>query len=114
MRKDVIKSLIAIKQSEIPFDVIEKTYTHLLWVYPETSPCMKLSHHPNHRMTYFSNAHHQTPAIERDIKLPINRNKIITVPGVRRCGKSTLMEIAINGLVREGVIYFLNYRKQTY
>ena len=41
--------------------------------------------------------------IERDIKLPINRNKIITVPGVRRCGKSTLMEIAINGLVREGV-----------
>ena len=62
MRKDVIKSLIAIKQSEIPFDVIE-----------------------------------------RDIKLPINHNKIITVPGVRRCGKSTLMEIAINGLVREGV-----------
>lgn len=61
MRKDVIKSLIAIKQSEIPFDVIE-----------------------------------------RDIKLPINHNKIITVPGVRRCGKSTLMEIAINGLVREG------------
>lgn len=62
MKKDVIKSLIAIKQSEIPFDVIE-----------------------------------------RDIKLPINRKKIITVPGVRRCGKSTLMEIAINDLVREGV-----------
>ena len=41
MRKDVIKSLIAIKQSEIPFDVIK-----------------------------------------RDIKLPINRNKIITVPGL--------------------------------
>lgn len=62
MRKDVIKSLIAIKQSEIPFD-----------------------------------------AIERDVKLPINRKKIITVPGVRRCGKSTLMEIAINNLVRDGV-----------
>lgn len=62
MRKDVIKSLIAIKQSEIPFDVIE-----------------------------------------RDVKLPINRKKIITVPGVRRCGKSTLMEIAINNLIREGV-----------
>lgn len=62
MRKDVIKSLIAIKQSEIPFDVIE-----------------------------------------RDVKLPINRKKIITVPGVRRCGKSTLMEITINNLVREGV-----------
>lgn len=62
MKKDVIKSLIAIKQSEIPFEVIE-----------------------------------------RDIKLPTNRKKIITVPGVRRCGKSTLMEIAINSLIREGV-----------
>ena len=62
MRKDVIKSLIAIKQSEIPFDVIG-----------------------------------------RDIALPLNRKKIITVPGVRRCGKSTLMEIAINELVESGV-----------
>ena len=62
MKKDAIKSLIAIKQSEIPVDVIE-----------------------------------------RDVKLPINRKKIITVPGVRRCGKSTLMEIAINNLIREGI-----------
>ena len=62
MRKDVIKSIIAIKQSEIPFDVIE-----------------------------------------RDISLPINRKKIITVPGVRRCGKSTMMEIAINELVASGI-----------
>lgn len=62
MRKDVIKSLIAIKQSEIPFDVIE-----------------------------------------RDVELPIDRKKIITIPGVRRCGKSTLMEIAINKLVQSGV-----------
>lgn len=62
MRKDVIKSLIAIRQSEIPFQVIE-----------------------------------------RDMKLPVNRKKIITVPGVRRCGKSTMMEIAINNLVREGI-----------
>ena len=62
MRKDVIKSLFAIKQSEIPFDVIE-----------------------------------------RDTKLPIDRKKIITIPGVRRCGKSTLMEIAINTLVEKGV-----------
>ena len=53
MKKDIIKSLIAIKQSEIPFDVID-----------------------------------------RDVKLPLNRKKIITIPGVRRCGKSTLMEIA--------------------
>lgn len=62
MRKDIIKSLIAIRQSEIPFNVIE-----------------------------------------RDVKLPVNRKKIITVPGVRRCGKSTMMEIAINDLVRDGV-----------
>ena len=62
MRKDIIKSLIAMRQSEIPFDVIE-----------------------------------------RDVKLPINRKKIITVPGVRRCGKSTMMEIAINDLVDESV-----------
>lgn len=62
MKKEVIKSLIAIRQSEIPFDVIE-----------------------------------------RDVKLPIHRNKIITVPGVRRCGKSTMMELAINDLVRGGV-----------
>ena len=62
MRKDIIKSLITIRQSEIPFDVIE-----------------------------------------RDVKLPINRKKIITIPGVRRCGKSTMLEIAVNNLVREGV-----------
>ena len=62
MRKDVIKSLIAMRQSEIPFDVIE-----------------------------------------RDLSLPVHREKIITVPGVRRCGKSTMMEIAVNNLVKEGV-----------
>ena len=62
MRKDVIKSLIALRQNDIPFEVIE-----------------------------------------RDVELPINRKKIITVPGVRRCGKSTMMEIAINNLIKEGV-----------
>lgn len=41
--------------------------------------------------------------IERDMMLPVNRKKIITVPGVRRCGKSTMMEIAVNNLVNEGV-----------
>lgn len=61
MVRDVIKSLIAIRQQEIPFDVID-----------------------------------------RDVRLPINRKKIITVPGVRRCGKSTMMEIAINELVGQG------------
>ena len=62
MRKDVIKSLIEIRQREIPFDVIE-----------------------------------------RDLVLPLNRNKIITIPGVRRSGKSTMMELAINSLVSSGV-----------
>lgn len=67
MRKDVIKSLIAIKQSETPFDVIE-----------------------------------------RDVELPVDRKKIITIPGVRRCGKSALMEIAINKLVQIGSILCFN------
>ena len=62
IKKDVIKSLIAIKQSEIPFDVIV-----------------------------------------RKEKLPIDSKKIITIPGVRRCGKSTMMEIAINDLIKNGV-----------
>ena len=62
MRKEVIKSLIAMRQDEIPFDVVD-----------------------------------------RDVKLPTRRGKIITVPGVRRCGKSTMMEIAINDLIMDGV-----------
>lgn len=48
VRKDTIKSLIALKQHGMPFDVIH-----------------------------------------RDEVLPINRKKIITIPGVCRCGKST-------------------------
>ncbi|WP_298062868.1 ATP-binding protein [uncultured Rikenella sp.] len=62
MRKDTIKSLIALKQHEMPFDIIH-----------------------------------------RDNELPVNRKKIITIPGVRRCGKSTLMMIAINELLKTGV-----------
>lgn len=62
MRKDIIKSLIEMKQNEMPFSLIA-----------------------------------------RDNELPINRKKIITIPGVRRCGKSTLMEIAINDLLKAGV-----------
>ena len=62
MRKDTIKSLIALKQHEMPFEVIH-----------------------------------------RDEELPLNRKKIITIPGVRRCGKSTLMMIAINALIESGV-----------
>lgn len=62
MRKDTIKSLIALKQHEMPFDVIH-----------------------------------------RDKELPLNRKKIITIPGVRRCGKSTLMMITINSLIESGI-----------
>ena len=60
MDKDVIKSLIALRQSEIPFEVFP-----------------------------------------RDSELPLDRGKIITVPGVRRCGKSSMMMIAINTLVEK-------------
>ena len=52
--KETIKSLIALKQEEIP-----------------------VSYNP------------------RDVELPIDSKKIITTVGVRRCGKSTLMELLI-------------------
>lgn len=39
----------------------------------------------------------------RESSLPINIEKIITVPGVRRCGKSSKMEIVVNKLLEEGV-----------
>ena len=60
MDKNVLKSLIALRQSEIPFDVFP-----------------------------------------RDSELPLDRGKIITVPGVRRCGKSSMMMLAINALVEK-------------
>ena len=41
--------------------------------------------------------------IDRDVSLPIDTSEIITIPGVRRCGKSTLMEIAINLLLAKGI-----------
>lgn len=62
MTKNEIKSLIALKQSDMPFNVKKR----------------------------FQN-------------LPVDGNMIITVPGVRRCGKSTTMEIAINDLLEKGV-----------
>ena len=42
-------------------------------------------------------------AMPRDMKLPVERRDIITIPGVRRCGKSTVMELAVNELVASGV-----------
>lgn len=60
--KDTIKSLIALKQQEIPGDYLP-----------------------------------------REVELPYQTGKIITVVGVRRCGKSSLMELCINKLLRDGI-----------
>ena len=35
--------------------------------------------------------------------LPLDGRDIITIPGVRRCGKSSRMELAINDLLKRGV-----------
>ena len=60
--KETIKSLIALKQQEIP-----------------------VAYNP------------------REVELPITAKKMITVVGVRRCGKSTLMELCIERLLKAGV-----------
>ena len=60
--KDTIKSLIVLKQQEIP-------------------------------LAY----------IPREVELPLDAKKIITTVGVRRCGKSTLMELCIDRLLKAGV-----------
>lgn len=39
----------------------------------------------------------------RDKQLPVNDGKIVTIPGVRRCGKSSRMENVINDLLASGV-----------
>lgn len=60
--KDTIKSLIALKQQEIP-------------------------------VVYYP----------RELELPVQAEKMITVVGVRRCGKSTLMELCIERLLKASV-----------
>ena len=40
---------------------------------------------------------------EREVALPINSQSIVTVVGVRRCGKSSRMQLTINALVENGV-----------
>lgn len=40
---------------------------------------------------------------KRENPLPVDENKIITIPGVRRCGKSSKMEAAINDLLLKGI-----------
>lgn len=62
MTKDEIKACIELKQSEMPFEVIERMES-----------------------------------------LPLDGRDIITIPGVRRCGKSSRMELAINELLKRGV-----------
>ncbi|MDE6560748.1 MAG: ATP-binding protein [Muribaculaceae bacterium] len=41
--------------------------------------------------------------IERDLQLPIDSEQIVTVSGVRRCGKSSMMKIAANTLLAKGI-----------
>ena len=41
--------------------------------------------------------------IPRDEALPTKCKAIVTIPGVRRCGKSTKMQLVINDLVAQGV-----------
>jgi uncharacterized protein len=41
--------------------------------------------------------------ISREISLPINGEDIVTVTGIRRCGKSSLLKLAINKLLAAGI-----------
>jgi uncharacterized protein len=52
--------------------------------------------------------------LDRDLELPIDSDKIITVPGVRRCGKSSLLFVMMNKLldkyhITKEHILFLNF-----
>lgn len=44
-----------------------------------------------------------TALLPRENPLPVNCGKIVTVPGVRRCGKSSKMELAVNQLLDNGI-----------
>ena len=41
--------------------------------------------------------------IERENPLPMDYKRIITVPGIRRCGKSSKMELVVNSLLEKGI-----------
>lgn len=41
--------------------------------------------------------------ISRENPLPVGIGKIVTIPGVRRCGKSSKMEMVVNKLLDEGI-----------
>ncbi len=40
---------------------------------------------------------------ERNLRLPLDGNRIVTVTGIRRCGKSSLLGLVINALLQRGV-----------
>ena len=41
--------------------------------------------------------------IDRDLSLPTDKSNIVTVTGVRRCGKSSLLKLAANSLLKSGI-----------
>lgn len=43
------------------------------------------------------------PVLEREQQLPVNTGQMITVVGVRRCGKSSMMKVVANQLIQQGV-----------
>ena len=40
---------------------------------------------------------------ERETKLPVDSGRIVTVTGIRRCGKSSLLGLVMNRLIENGV-----------
>ena len=43
------------------------------------------------------------PLQERSLQLPLGAGRIVTVTGIRRCGKSSLLQLTINRLLQRGV-----------
>lgn len=41
--------------------------------------------------------------VNRNLSLPTDKSNIVTVTGVRRCGKSSLLKLAVNSLLKSGV-----------
>lgn len=43
------------------------------------------------------------PVLDRDLQLPVDSGQMVTVSGVRRCGKSSMMKIVANRLMASGI-----------
>jgi len=43
------------------------------------------------------------PMLDRDMELPVDSGQMVTVSGVRRCGKSSMMKIVANRLLASGI-----------